>query len=92
MNLFFLSPFFHSHHQAKRLKIRENYAKFEEKIKDKGKELMTAWKESKDRGNHLLHKWEEKSKELIGNFVDMFGKEGKLVSTLSSCHVHVNII
>ena len=44
---------------------------------------MSAWKESKDRGNHLLHKWEEKSKEFIGNFVDMFGKEGKLVSTFS---------
>ena len=73
----------HPCYQAKRLKIRENYAKFEEKIKDKGKELMSAWKESKDRGNHLLHKWEEKSKEFIGNFVDMFGKEGKLVSTFS---------
>ncbi|KAL8595948.1 hypothetical protein ACOMHN_018260 [Nucella lapillus] len=60
-----------SYMKAKRLKIRENYAKFEEKLKD-------AWKESKDNCNLLLHKWEEKSKELIGNFVDMFGKEGKL--------------
>ncbi|XP_076435882.1 LOW QUALITY PROTEIN: choline-phosphate cytidylyltransferase A-like [Babylonia areolata] len=67
-----------SYMKAKRLKIRENYAKLEEKLKDKGKELMSAWKESKDRGNLLLHKWEEKSKEFIGNFVDMFGKDGKL--------------
>lgn len=41
---------------------------------------MATWKESMDRGNLLLHKWEEKSKEMIGNFVEMFGKEGKLVS------------
>ncbi|KAL8625056.1 hypothetical protein ACOMHN_012065 [Nucella lapillus] len=67
-----------SYMKAKKIKIRENYAKLEEKLKDKGKELMSAWKESKDRGNMLLHKWEGKSKELIGNFVDMFGKEGKL--------------
>jgi choline-phosphate cytidylyltransferase len=67
------------------LKIRENYEKFEEKMKGKGKELMAAWKESKDRGNLMLHKWEEKSKEFIGNFVDMFGKEGRLVSRWKIC-------
>ncbi|KAK7499239.1 hypothetical protein BaRGS_00009499 [Batillaria attramentaria] len=63
---------------AKRLKIKENYEKFEEKVKGKGKQFMASWKESMDRGNLLLHKWEEKSKEFIGNFVDMFGKDGKL--------------
>jgi hypothetical protein len=33
----------------------------------------------------MLHKWEEKSKEFIGNFVDMFGKEGRLVSRWKIC-------
>ncbi|XP_070172993.1 choline-phosphate cytidylyltransferase B-like isoform X1 [Littorina saxatilis] len=78
-----------SYMKAKRLKIRENYAKFEEKIKDKGKELMSAWKESKDRGNLLLHKWEEKSKEFIGNFVDMFGKEGKINKWISENRMRI---
>ena len=57
-----------------------NYEKIEEKIKDKKKEIMDKWKESMDKGNELLHKWEDKSKEFIGNFLDMFGKDGKIVS------------
>ncbi|XP_025079110.1 choline-phosphate cytidylyltransferase B-like [Pomacea canaliculata] len=67
-----------SYMKAKRIKIKENYTKLEEKLKDKGKEFIASWKESMDRGNLLLHRWEEKSKEFIGNFVDMFGKDGKL--------------
>ena len=30
----------------------------------------------------LIQKWEEKSREFIGNFLQMFGPEGALVSIL----------
>ena len=52
--------------QAKRLKLVDSYEKLETKVKDKGKEMMS-------KGNTMLHRWEEKSKEFIGNFVEMFG-------------------
>ncbi|CAG5117674.1 unnamed protein product, partial [Candidula unifasciata] len=67
-----------SYMKAKRLKFKDNYEKLENKIKDKGKDLMDKWKGQIGKGNEMLHKWEEKSKEFIGNFVEMFGKEGKL--------------
>jgi choline-phosphate cytidylyltransferase len=66
-----------SYMKAKRLKFKDNYEKFENKLKDKGKDLMDKWKGQLDRGNMMLHRWEGKSKEFIGNFVEMFGKDGK---------------
>lgn len=54
--------------QEKKIKFEEKY----DKLRDKGKEFM-------DKGNEMLHKWEEKSKEFIGNFLDLFGREGKIV-------------
>uniref|UniRef100_A0A0B6ZKH5 choline-phosphate cytidylyltransferase n=1 Tax=Arion vulgaris TaxID=1028688 RepID=A0A0B6ZKH5_9EUPU len=67
-----------SYMKAKRLKLKDNYERFENKLKDKGKDLMDKWKGQIGKGNEMLHRWEEKSKEFIGNFVEMFGKEGKL--------------
>ncbi|XP_059145742.1 choline-phosphate cytidylyltransferase B-like isoform X2 [Physella acuta] len=67
-----------SYMKAKRLKLKDNYEKLENKLKDKGKDLMDKWKDQLGKGNEMLHKWEEKSKELIGNFVEMFGRDGKL--------------
>ena len=29
----------------------------------------------------MLHKWEEKSRDFIGNFLEMFGRDGRIVST-----------
>lgn len=68
--------------QAKRLRLKDNVEKLETKLKDKGKNLIDKWKGQLDKGNTMLHRWEEKSKELIGNFVEMFGKDGKFVSML----------
>lgn len=48
-------------------------------IKDKGKELID---KTKDKGHELLHRWEEKSKDFIGNFLEMFGRDGRLVGDL----------
>ncbi|CAL1530980.1 unnamed protein product [Lymnaea stagnalis] len=67
-----------SYMKAKRLKLKDNYEKLENKLKDKGKDLMDKWKDQLGKGNEMLHKWEEKSKEFIGNFVEMFGREGRL--------------
>lgn len=57
-------------YSAKELNVsymREKKIQFSEKynnIKDKGKEFMD--------------KWEEKSKEFIGNFLEMFGRDGRI--------------
>lgn len=32
------------------------------------------------KGHEFIHKWEEKSREFINNFLDLFGRDGKLVS------------
>ncbi|KAH9498532.1 Choline-phosphate cytidylyltransferase A [Bulinus truncatus] len=73
-----------SYMKAKRLKLKDNYEKLENKIKDKGKDLMDKWKDQLGKGNEMLHRWEEKSKEFIGNFVEMFGRDGKLSSAFRS--------
>ncbi|KAK3791887.1 hypothetical protein RRG08_026790 [Elysia crispata] len=67
-----------SYMKAKHLKLKDNYEKFEEKLKDKGKNWMGKWKDQLGKGNEMLHRWEEKSKEFIGNFVEMFGRDGRL--------------
>ena len=55
-----------------------------DKVKDKGKEWIGKVKETKEKGNEMMNRWEEKSKEFIGNFVEMFGKQGKIVSIITS--------
>lgn len=30
--------------------------------------------------HEFIHKWEEKSREFINSFLDLFGKDGRLVS------------
>lgn len=37
-----------------------------------------------DKSQEILTKWEEKSRDLIGSFIDMFGREGRLVSLMRS--------
>ena len=37
----------------------------------------------KDKGKEFIDKWEEKSKEFIGNFLEMFGRDGTIVSRIS---------
>ncbi|KAL5004247.1 hypothetical protein ScPMuIL_017703 [Solemya velum] len=61
--------------------MREKKIQFEEKydkLVDKGKEIIGKVKTTKDKGNEMLHKWEEKSKDFISNFLDLFGKEGRI--------------
>ena len=37
-----------------------------------------------DKSQEMLTKWEEKSREFIGSFIDMFGRDGRLVSLMKS--------
>ncbi len=32
-----------------------------------------------DKSQEILHRWEDKSRELIGDFLDMFGRDTRLV-------------
>lgn len=61
--------------QEKRIQFETNL----NSIKDKGKELID---KTKDKGHELLHRWEERSKDFIGNFLEMFGRDGRLVGGL----------
>lgn len=45
-------------------------------IKDKGKELID---KIKDKGYEFLYRWEERFKDFIGNFLELFGRDGRLV-------------
>ena len=37
-----------------------------------------------DKSQEMLTKWEEKSRDFIGSFIDMFGRDGRLVSLVKS--------
>ncbi|XP_060080938.1 choline-phosphate cytidylyltransferase B-like [Ylistrum balloti] len=75
-------------YSAKELNVsfmKEKKIQFEEnlnKMKDKSRELMDKIKDTKDKGNEMIHRWEEKSREFITNFLDMFGREGRITSWL----------
>jgi len=48
-------------------------------VEEKSKEFV---QKVEEKSIDLIQKWEEKSREFIGNFLQMFGPEGALVSTL----------
>ena len=67
------------------ISIQEKKIQFSQKldkVKDKGKEWIGKVKETKEKGNEMMNRWEEKSKEFIGSFVELFGKQGKIVSII----------
>ena len=37
-----------------------------------------------DKRQELFHKWEEKSRDFIGNFMDLFSRDGRLVGALNN--------
>lgn len=55
-----------------------------DKVKQKVKNVEERSKEFvqkvEEKSIDLIQKWEEKSREFIGNFLQMFGPEGALVS------------
>lgn len=50
-------------------------------VEEKSKEFVQRVEE---KSIDLIQKWEEKSREFIGNFLQMFGPDGALVSTWCS--------
>ncbi|XP_021372166.1 choline-phosphate cytidylyltransferase B-like isoform X2 [Mizuhopecten yessoensis] len=71
-------------YSAKELNVsymKEKKIQFDEslnKMKDKSRELIDKIKDTKDKGNEMIHRWEEKSREFITNFLDMFGRDGRI--------------
>lgn len=46
-------------------------------VKGKSEKII---KSIDDKKTELINKWEEMSHSLIGNFLDVFGKDGRIVS------------
>lgn len=46
-------------------------------VESKSKEFVSM---VEGKGMEMFSKWEERSRELVGSFLDMFGAEGRLVS------------
>ncbi|XP_064617450.1 LOW QUALITY PROTEIN: choline-phosphate cytidylyltransferase B-like, partial [Liolophura sinensis] len=57
--------------REKRIQFEQKY----DKLKGKGNELRHGFV---NKGKELIHKWEENSRELIGNFLDLFGRDGRI--------------
>lgn len=56
--------------------MKEKKIQFQSKydtIKNKGKEML-------DRSNELIQKWEDRSREFMSNFLELFGKDGRISS------------
>lgn len=56
--------------QEKEVQVRQKMDEIKGKLTDKSQEV--------------LQKWEEKSGNFIGSFIDMFGRDGRLVSLVKS--------
>lgn len=56
--------------QEKEVQVRQKMDEIKGKLTDKSQEILT--------------KWEEKSRDFIGSFIDMFGRDGRLVSLVKS--------
>lgn len=75
-------------YSAKELNVsymKEKKIQFEvnlSKVKDKSREFIDKLKDTKDKGNEIIHRWEEKSREFIANFIDMFGRDGRITNWL----------
>ena len=60
-----------------------------ESMKHKGREFV---EKIDHKSSEIINKWEEKSREFMGNFLEMFGKDGRLVifSLLFSLSKYLN--
>jgi len=51
-----------------------------DELKDKGKSLV---ENLEGKRHEFIQKWEDKSREFINNFLELFGRDGRLVSHLN---------
>lgn len=63
-----------SYMKEKKIQLSEKV----DQLKDKGKEWIDKVKGTKEKGNEVMNKWEERSKEFIGNFLELFGRDGRI--------------
>lgn len=56
--------------------------KVKKKVRDVEERSKEFVQKVEEKSIDLIQKWEEKSREFIGNFLQMFGPEGALVSIL----------
>lgn len=67
--------------QEKKYNLQERVDKVKQKVKDVEEKSKEFVQKVEEKSIDLIQKWEEKSREFIGNFLEMFGPEGALVST-----------
>lgn len=72
-------------HQEKKYHLQERVDKVKRKVRDVEEKSKEFVQKVEEKSIDLIQKWEEKSREFIGNFLQMFGPEGALVSTLLVC-------
>ena len=58
--------------QEKRLQFQSKVDAMKEKVANKRQEIL-------DKSRGIITEWEDKSREFIGNFMDMFSRDGRLV-------------
>lgn len=58
-------------------------------VEEKSKEFV---QKVEEKSIDLIQKWEEKSREFIGNFLQMFGPEGALVSRAAHKRKNLRIL
>lgn len=58
-------------------------------VEEKSKEFV---QKVEEKSIDLIQKWEEKSREFIGNFLQMFGPEGALVSSEGGGYVSASVM
>lgn len=66
--------------QEKKYNLQERVDKVKKKVKDVEEKSKEFLEKVEVKSIDLIQKWEEKSREFIGNFLEMFGPEGALVS------------
>lgn len=60
--------------------MQERVDKVKKKVRDVEEKSKEFVQKVEEKSIDLIQKWEEKSREFIGNFLQMFGPEGALVS------------
>ncbi|MEE6511274.1 hypothetical protein FKM82_017759 [Ascaphus truei] len=70
----------HTETNEKRYNLQERVDKVKKKVKDVEEKSKEFVQKVEEKSIDLIQKWEEKSREFIGNFLEMFGPEGALVS------------
>ncbi len=75
-----MSALLPSFSQEKKYHLQEHVDKVKQKVRDVEEKSKEFVQKVEEKGIDLIQKWEEKSREFIGNFLQLFGPDGALVS------------